>query len=127
MSFRLSSQSASTMGWIDPTNLTHIADVSWAISRKARLDAPSGRSVFNSKWTFRTRSVLPLAVPVGCNPCDAGTENISISTSISGSVDNSQKLIVELNTHIKNLQTIASDLVLGLPPKQDIILDTQVV
>lgn len=126
MSFRLSSQSANKMSWIDPTNLTHIADVSWAISRKARLDAPSGRSVFNSKWTFRTRSVLPLTTPEGGNPSDAGTENISVSTSISGSVDNSLKLVSELNAHIKNLQTIASDLVLGLPPKQDITLVTKV-
>lgn len=114
------------MTWIDPTNLTHTVDASWAVTRKARLDAPSGRSVFNSKWTFRTRSVLPLAAPEGSSPSDTGTENISISTTVSGSVNNSVALANELSAHIQNLQVIVQDLILGLPPKQDIVLVTKV-
>lgn len=122
--FRLTNTSGTQMQFVDPTDYRHLLTVTWSHSDKQQLGVP-GKTLRNSKWTLKNnRQVLAPAV-VGCDPCSIGRENIKIETTVSGSIENEQKLVAELKLHAHNLLILASSLAVGFPPALAIELPTE--
>lgn len=123
---RLTNMSNSSMMFVDPTDLSRTVKLSWSVASKPRLDAPKGKQVNNSRWTLKSNSVYQFPIPVGGVPGEAGSENSSITTVISASVDNSVQLIADIDVHFANLVALRADLVKGIPPSQSVVLISEI-
>lgn len=124
--FRLTNTSNGSMTFVDPTDLGNTSKLSYTVAKKARLDAPKGKEVMFSRWTLKDNALVKLPTPEGYEPGDSGRENISISTTISASVDNNVLMVKKLDVHIANLVALRVDLLNGLPPQQDVQLITAI-
>lgn len=111
--FRLTNQSGTTLQYVDPTDFRHTAVVKWSIQRKLTQGSKNPASLFNSRWSLKENSVLPVTL---FNVTE-GTENVSIETTVSGSVDNKGVIAKKLAVHIANLQALSQELLAGLPPQ----------
>lgn len=117
---RLTNINNSTMLFVDPNDFRRTSKLSWNVQRKSQQGA-SGQ-LHNSKWSLASLGTIAVPAPNGVVPSTLGMESTSITTTVSGSVENHIYMAAELNRHIHNLQLIREDLLKGLPPKTDISL-----
>lgn len=117
---RLTNINNSTMLFVDPNDFRRTSKLSWNVQRKSQQGA-SGQ-LHNSKWSLASLGTIAIPAPNGVVPSTLGMESTSITTTVSGSVENHAYMAAELIRHIHNLQLIREDLLKGLPPKTDISL-----
>lgn len=117
---RLTNFNNSNMLFVDPNDFRRTSKVSWSVQRKSQQGATG--QLFNSKWSLASLGTVQVPTPVGVVPSTPGMENTSITTVVSGSVENHSYMVAELDRHIHNLSLIREDLLKGLPLKTDINL-----
>lgn len=117
---RLTNINNSTMLFVDPNDFRRTSKVSWNVQRKSQQGA-SGQ-LYNSKWSLASLGTIVVPAPEGVVPSTTGMESTSITTTVSGSVENHVYMAAELDRHIHNLGLIREDLLKGLPLKTDTIL-----
>lgn len=115
---RLASTSNSSFKFVDPSNFNRAVTLGWSVQRKAVQLAAGSPAIYNARWelTDVDRIVVPGSVE------NRGMENVSIKTSVSGSVENKAAVLARLNNHIANLQVIADNMASGLPPELSVTL-----
>lgn len=115
---RLASTSNTSFKYVDPSNFNRAVTLGWSVQRKAVQLAAGSPAIFNSRWelTDTDRIEVPGSVE------NRGMENISVKTTVSGSVTNKAAVLARLNTHIANLQIIADNMASGLPPELSVQL-----
>lgn len=120
--FRLTNLSGTTMTFVDPTDYRSGVKLSWSVQPKQQ-HGVSGATLQNAKWTLTDHAVLRAPTPLGESAVTlGGTENIRISTEISGSVENKDKIIERLRVHAHNVLLLADTLASGFPPEIGVIL-----
>lgn len=122
--FRLTNLSGTTMTFVDPTDYRSGAKLSWSVQPKQQ-HGVSGAALQNAKWTLTDHAVLRAPAPSGADcTVTSGTENIRISTEVSGSVENKDKIIERLTLHAHNVLLLAETLASGFPPEIGVELPT---
>lgn len=120
--FRLTNLSGTTMTFVDPTDYRSGVKLSWSVQPKQQ-HGVSGATLQNAKWTLTDHAVLRAPTPAGESAVNlGGTENIRISTEVSGSVENKDKIIERLNVHAHNVLLLAETLASGFPPEMSVEL-----
>lgn len=120
--FRLTNLSGTTMTFVDPTDYRSGVKLSWSVQPKQQ-HGVSGATLQNAKWTLTDHAVLRAPTPSGESAVTlGGTENIRISTEISGSVENKNKIIERLRVHAHNVLLLADTLASGFPPEIGVVL-----
>lgn len=120
--FRLTNLSGTTMTFVDPTNYRSGAKLSWSVQPKQQ-HGVSGATLQNAKWTLIDYAVMRAPTPEGESAVTlGGTENIRISTEVSGSVENKDRIIERLRVHAHNVLLLADTMASGFPPEMGVEL-----
>ena len=111
---RLQLSQAGSLTFVDPTDFRS----TFRITQKVNTKAAGSVTVYNSRSEIITNT-SPLVVIAGCtDACSVNRENVSIRTTISGSVENKATVAQALADHLINLGLAKEDLISGLLPPQ---------
>ncbi len=109
---RLQLTSGTSLTWVDPNDFRSTFRINLNVNQKVA----GAVSVYNARSEVITNRA-PLVVIEGCtDACSVNRENISIRTTISGSVENKAAVLAALLDHLHNLGLARDDLVAGLLP-----------
>lgn len=110
---RLQSANGTSIVYVDPNDFrsTVKVDVKTAVKRST-----NGATLYNARSNLKTVRA-PVITIAGCvDKCVVDRENVSISTAISGSVENKALVALQFDDHIASLIALRDDFVSGLLP-----------